>query len=103
MKKYSVEISNKARMQYLRIYDYIKNELKSLKSATRLMELIDSKIQSLDTLPNMYTRVKGLTPKSLLLRYVTANNFNIIYTVNDEKKLVTVLAIVYCKGDKNIL
>ena len=99
MKKYSVQITNKARFQYYRIFNYVKNTLKAPIVAITLMQLIDKKIEMLDTMPNMYTKIKGISKSMPLLRYITANNYNIVFTVDEKKHRVLVLAILYCKSN----
>ena len=99
MKKYSVQITNKARSQYYGIFNYVKNTLKAPMVAITLMQLIDKKIEMLDTMPNMYTKIKGLSKKLPVLRYITANNYNIIFSIDEKRHKVFVQAILYCKSN----
>lgn len=99
MNKYTVQITNKARSQYYGIFNYVKNTLKAPMVAITLMQLIDKKIEMLDTMPNMYTKVKGISKSMPLLRYITANNYNIVFTVDEKRHCVFVVAILYCRSN----
>lgn len=99
MEKYNIQITAKARSQYYEIFDYVKNTLKAPMVAITLMKLIDKKIEMLDTMPNMYTKMKGISKNLPVLRYITANNFIVVFTVDDDKYNVYVLSILYCKSN----
>lgn len=97
MKRYKVQITNKALSDLEEIYDYIAEQLQAPEAAMDLYHRISDAIETLDTFPE---RVKLLEIEELLtleLRQLNVDNFSVFYHVRDERVIVT--SILYSSSD----
>jgi addiction module RelE/StbE family toxin len=96
---YEIEITEQAEQDIRGIYEYIAYVLMSAQNAAGQIERIKTSIFSLSEYPERQT-LYSLEPwKSRNLRFMPVDNYSIFYIVNDEKKVVQVIRVMYGKRD----
>ena len=83
------------------VYNYISKNLYSKVAAKRLMNEIEKETVYLKSLPKMYEQIKGTSNFKRIYRKVVINNYVLIYTVDDENKIVCIVHFYY--SGKNYL
>ncbi len=96
---FSVEFTFAARQDLHTICRYIAEKLNNPQAASELSDRITSSAVSLSSFPKRY-RVRRKDSKGCELRYMTVNNFVLIYTVYDSASVVSIVRIAY--GKRNI-
>ena len=101
---YRVIVSEQAESDLKDIYSYICNDLKSEKSADKVVLRLQNIMTSLSATPE-YFRVYPVEPwTSRKIRFVPVDNYIVFYLVKDVDGEVWITRIVYGKRDiKNIL
>ena len=99
MERYEIQLSMKAKNDYKKIIDYIKNELLEPSVARRYAELINSEIQALEYLPRKYSIIDDDTIKELEFRKLIIKNYIAFYKINEKEKIVAVHRILYGKSN----
>ena len=94
---YTVNLSEQADKDLRRIFEYIAFELCSVDNAKKQLNHLEEKILSLNTIPERYQKYKKDPWKSRGLRVLPVDNYVILYITNNDKKIVTVLRIMYSK------
>ena len=100
MDKYKIKITSQAKDHLRLIQEYIAIELKVPSIAKKMLELLKSKIYSLETMPN---RIKCSDEKpwqDLGFRKIRVKNYYIYFWIDDKKKEVHIVAIIYVKMDQ---
>lgn len=97
MTKYYIIISSKAKSDILDIYEYISETLNSDLSALRLIKKIEKAIRSLDQMPERFRRYKDEELNKENIRICPVKNYLIFYRVNNAKKLVEIIRVLYSK------
>ena len=92
---YFVVYSPEAKADLREIYTYIAFDLQSPKTAEGQVNRIRKEIRSLDFMPSRYSIVDWEPWKSIGMHKVPVDNFVVYYSVNTEKRLVTVIRIFY--------
>lgn len=77
------------------IYDYIAYDLKSPRSAEAQLARIEEEIATLDQMPERYRRYDGEPWRSRNIHIVNVDNFCILYAPDNERKIVSILHVVY--------
>ncbi len=95
---YHVEISEQAERDMHEIYQYIAFTSFQQQIAEKIIEHIEEAIFSLDFMPMRYPKYPS--KRWVHLRYMTVDNYNIFYQVNQELKEIFVVQIIY--GRRNI-
>ena len=95
MEKYKIQLSIKAKNDYKKIINYLKNELLEPSIANRYAELINSEIQSLERMPQKYAIIDDDIAKKLEIRKLLIKNYNAFYRINEKEKIVEVHRILY--------
>ena len=85
---YKVIILEECIEEMKQIYDYIANNLKSNKSAEKLMEEVRAKILRLANTPRLYPRIGKHNRLNKIYRRIIIQNFIVLYTVDDNQKFV---------------
>ena len=88
MEKYKIQLSIKAKNDYKKIINYLKNELLEPSIANRYAELINSEIQSLEHMPHKYAIIEDEIAKNLEIRKQLIKNYNAFYRIYEKEKLV---------------
>lgn len=99
MLNFSLEITEAAREDIRKIHLYVAGKLRNPKAASKLADKIISFAESLAVSPKRH-RVRRKNSRGQEFRYMPVDNFVIIYTVNEQSKIVSVLNVIY--GKRNI-
>ena len=95
MEKYKIQLSIKAKNDYKRIINYIKNELLEPSIANKYADLINNEIQTLEYLPQKYAIIDYDVVKELEFRKLIIKNYIAFYRINEKEKIVEVHRILY--------
>ena len=96
---YEVEVSQQADSDLRGIFEYIAFELQSPKNASRQLDRLEGQILSLNMMPERYRRYEKEPWKSRGLRVLPVDNYVVLYIPNSEKKVVTILRVMYAGRD----
>lgn len=100
MQNYEIRITRQARENLKEIRNYITTVLLSPLAAKNTMELIKSKIQSLQTMPGR----APLTPEQPWhdegIHRMKVNNYYIYFWIDEEHKKVQIIGIIYIRRDQ---
>lgn len=96
---YEVEVSQQADSDLRGIFEYIAFELQSPKNASGQLDRLEKQILSLNTMPERYRRYKKEPWKSRGLRVLPVDNYLVLYIPDHDKKVVTILRVMYAKRD----
>lgn len=97
MTEFNIVISSIAKRDILDIYKYISETLHSEESALRLIQKIEESIRNLILMPERFRRYKGQSLSSKNIRICPVKNYLIFYQVDNEKKLVEIIRVLYSK------
>ncbi len=81
------------------IFEYIAFQLLSPENAKRQIKRLEKQILSLDMMTERYRKYEKEPWKSRGLRILPVDNYVVLYIPNHEKKVVTILRIMYAKRD----
>ena len=97
---YEVEVSEQADQKDLReIFEYIAFELQSPENAIGQLDRLEEQILSLDVMPKRYRKYEKEPWKSRELHILPVDNYVILYIPNSDKKVVTILRVMYAGWD----
>lgn len=99
---YEIYIAKDAKNDLSQIYDYIYYELQSPQTAYDQVFRIREKIKKLDVMPERHQRVLIEPWYNKGLRFVTQDNYNIVYAINDSKGIVVIVGVIYGARDLSI-
>lgn len=99
MEKYKIQLSINAKNDYKRIVSYIKNEILEPSVANKYAEMINSKIQTLEYLPQKYSVIDDEVIKKLEFRKLVIKNYIVFYRINEKEKTVEVHRILFSASD----
>jgi plasmid stabilization system protein ParE len=97
MKKYKVQITDKASADMEAIYLYIARELQSPINAMRQYERISESIMELVTFPERFSLVKFEPERSSGLRQLRVDNFSVFFVIRGD--CVIVARVLYSASD----
>lgn len=100
MDKYNVIITPDASADLLNIKNYIAVSLNEPQTALKYIRSLRKKILSLEALPNAYTLVDDEPWRSRGIRKIIHKNFLVYYRVDDNKKCVYILNVIYARRDQ---
>jgi toxin ParE1/3/4 len=92
---YSVEISEQANGDLRGIYEYIAFKLQSLQNAVGQLSRLEKNILSLSEMPKRCRRYGEEPWFSRGLRVMPVDHYCVFYIPDDEKKIVSVLRVMY--------
>ena len=92
---YEVEVSEQADSDLRGIFEYIAFELQSSENASRQLDRLEEQILSLDTIPERYRKYEKAPWKSRGLRVLPVDNYVVLYIPDSDKKVVTILRVMY--------
>lgn len=81
------------------IYEYISNNLKEDSSAKKLMTEVLDKVLNLAKLPEIYVKIGKVDNLKLEYRRMVVKNYIVLYTVDNKKKKVYIMHMIYGKRD----
>ena len=96
---YGVEVSEQADSDLREIFEYIAFELQSPEIASRQLNRLEKHILSLDTMPKCYQKYEKEPWKSRGLRVLPVDNYVVLYIPDSNKKVVTILRVMYAGRD----
>ena len=96
---YELEISEQADNDLRGIFEYIAFELQSSQNASGQLDRLEEQILSLDTMPERYRRYEKEPWKSRGLRVLLVDNYVVFYIPDSDKKVVTILRVMYAGRD----
>ena len=98
---YEVELSEQADSDLRGIFEYISFELQSPENASGQLDRLEEQILSLDTMPERYRKYEKEPWKSRGLRVLPVDNYVVLYIPDSDKKVVTILRVMYAVRDAN--
>ena len=96
---YEVEVSEQADSDLRGIFEYIAFELQALENASGQLERLEEQILSLDTIPERYRKYEKEPWKTRGLRVLPVDNYVVLYIPDSNKKVVTILRVMYAGRD----
>ena len=96
---YDVEVSEQAGSDLRGIFEYIAFELQSPENAGGQLDRLEEQILSLDTMPERYRKYEKEPWKSRGLRVLPVDNYVVLYIPDSDKKVVTILRVMYAGRD----
>ena len=96
---YEVELSEQADSDLRGIFEYIAFELQSPENASGQLDRLEEQILSLDIMPERYRKYENEPWKSRGLRVLPVDNYVIFYIPDSNKKIVTILRVMYAGRD----
>ena len=96
---YEVEVSEQADSDLRGIFEYIAFELQALENASGQLERLEEQILSLDTIPERYRKYEKEPWETRGLRVLPVDNYVILYIPDSDKKVVTILRVMYAGRD----
>jgi len=99
MSSYNIEITKPAEKDLYEIGRYIANELLAPDKAVKTIDKIASEIFKLEEMPYRNAIVDDDKLASQSIRKLLIDNYIVFYVVNEEKKKVTVVRILYKRRD----
>ena len=97
MKQYKVEITKEALQDMEDIYNYIAIDLLASENAMGQYDRIAYEILTLDTFPERLRIMDSEPEKRMELRRMLVDNYSVIYTICDERVIVT--DVLYTASD----
>ena len=96
---YEVELSEQADSDLRGIFEYLAFELQALENASGQLDRLEEQILSLDTIPERYRKYEKEPWKTRGLRVLPVDNYVILYIPDSDKKVVTILRVMYAGRD----
>ncbi len=96
---YEVEVSEQADNDLRGIFEYIAFELQSPENASTQLDHLEEQILSLNTMPERYRKYEKEPWKSRGLRVLPVDNYVVLYISDSNKKVVTILRVMYAGRD----
>lgn len=99
MEKYRIELSIKAKEDYMSIIRYIKYKLLETNIAEKYAELIKNEINTLQYNPQKFAIIDYDIIKQYKFRKLIIKNYIVFYRINEDKRIVNVERILYGEMD----
>ena len=96
---YEVEVSEQADSDLREIFEYIAFELQSSENASGQLDRLEEQMLSLYTMPERYRKYEKEPWKSRGLRVLQVDNYVVLYIPDSDKKVVTILRVMYAGRD----
>ncbi len=96
---YEVQVSEQADSDLRGIFEYIAFELQSPENASRQLDHLEEQILSLDTMSQRYRQYEKEPWKTRGLRILPVDNYVVLYIPDSDKKVVTILRVMYTGRD----
>jgi len=97
---YEIKISAQAERDLRRIYEYIAFELQSPINAASQLNRLEEGIMGLEHMPEWFRAYQREPWNSRGLRIMPVDNFVVLYIVDKEKQVVSIIRIMY--GGRNV-
>ena len=97
--QYSIKFTSKGISDMTRIYNYIKKKLQNEIAAENLIRKTEKYIAELKYSPHAYRELRRGNLKRKAFRKIKINNYILLYTVDEDKKQVTVSHMFYARSN----
>lgn len=98
-KQFKIVFTNDCKQEIDNIYNYISNNLYAPKAAKKLMNKVETTVQSLKDMPEAYRTIKKYSEFGMKYRRIVINNYVIIYTISEEKNTVYIVHMYYGRSN----
>ncbi len=95
--KYNIEFTEDCRNEIIDVYKYISDTLGAENAAKNLMKKIRDKVMGLALSPRMYAKIQKRKSLKEEFRRMVVDNYIILYTVDERKKVVIIGHMYYGK------
>ena len=99
--EYRIKLTDQFLDEFEVICDYISNKLKNIDASNRLREKVIYNIFLLENSPRMCIEIENADRAERQYRRLVVNNYVILYTIDEEQKIVYIAHIYY--GGRNYL
>ena len=96
---YTLTITDEAKDDLREIYRYISVDLCAPVNASRQLDRIEKNILSLNEMPDRFPRYSDDLWEKRGLRYCVVDNYVIFFIIDNDKKIVSVMRILYSRRD----
>ena len=93
--EYSIKLADQFLDEFEEICDYISNKLKNIDASNRLKEKVIYNVLLLEDSPKMCTEIEETDRTERKYKRMVVNNYVILYTIDEPKKIVYVAHIYY--------
>ena len=93
--EYRVKLTDQFLDEFEEICDYISNKLKNIDASNRLREKVIYNILLLENSPRMCNEIEKADRTERQYRRLVVNNYVILYTIDEEEKIVYIAHIYY--------
>lgn len=100
MDEYKIKVTRQAKEHLALIREYIATELQAPIVAKRMLELLKSEMMSLQTMPYRVKLISEQPWCELGFRRIRVKNYYVYFCVDDSRKEVQILAVIYVRGDQ---
>ena len=97
---YTVKVEPSALLQLEEIVKYISDVLLVPETAKKWLDVMEEAISSLDVFPCRFALIDDEPWKSNGVRKMAIKGFMVYYVIEEEKKLISVIAVVYRRRDQ---
>ena len=97
MDEYKVKVTRQAKEHLALIREYIATELKEPTVAKRVLELLKAEMMSLQTMPYRVKLINEQPWCELGFRRIRVKNYYVYFCVDDSRKEVQILAVIYVR------
>ncbi|MFU0480738.1 type II toxin-antitoxin system RelE/ParE family toxin [Gardnerella vaginalis] len=100
MDEYKIKVTRQAKEHLELIREYIATELQAPIVAKRMLELLKSEMMSLQTMPYRVKLISEQPWCELGFRRIRVKNYYVYFCVDDSRKEVQILAVIYVRRDQ---
>ncbi|EIK84943.1 MULTISPECIES: type II toxin-antitoxin system RelE/ParE family toxin [Gardnerella] len=100
MDEYKIKVTRQAKEHLALIREYIATELQAPIVAKRMLELLKSEMMSLQTMPYRVKLISEQPWCELGFRRIRVKNYYVYFCVDDSRKEVQILAVIYVRRDQ---
>lgn len=100
MDEYKIKVTRQAKEHLALIREYIATELQAPIVAKRMLELLKSGMMSLQTMPYRVKLISEQPWCELGFRRIRVKNYYVYFCVDDSRKEVQILAVIYVRRDQ---
>lgn len=100
MDEYKIKVTRQAKEHLALIREYIATELQAPIVAKRMLELLKSEMMSLQTMPYRMKLISEQPWCELGFRRIRVKNYYVYFCVDDSRKEVQILAVIYVRRDQ---
>ena len=100
MEKNKIKVTRQAKEHLALIREYIATELKEPIIAKRMLEQLKAEMMSLQTMPYRVKLIDEQPQGKLGFRKIRVKNYYIYFWVDEDRKEIQILAVIYVRRDQ---